>query len=59
MAAIAFDPMAYAHELEATGVPHKPVEIHAKAMTATLLHNFDTLVTRGYLDTRFAEFEPG
>ena len=26
-------------------------------MTARFLHNFDALVTRDYLDTRFTEFE--
>ncbi|RLA45910.1 MAG: hypothetical protein DRQ97_08785 [Gammaproteobacteria bacterium] len=57
MAAIAFDPLEYAHELEASGVPRKQAEVHAKAMTATFLHNFDALVTRDYLDTRFTEFE--
>ncbi|RLA45911.1 MAG: hypothetical protein DRQ97_08790 [Gammaproteobacteria bacterium] len=57
MAAIAFDPLEYTHELEASGVPRKQAEVHAKAMTATFLHNFDALVTRDYLDTRFTEFE--
>ena len=57
MAAIAFDPLEYTHELEASGVPRAQAEVHAKAMTATFLHNFDALVTRDYLDTRFTEFE--
>ncbi|RLA38729.1 MAG: hypothetical protein DRR42_28260 [Gammaproteobacteria bacterium] len=57
MAAIAFDPLEYAHELEASGVSRKQAEVHAKAMTATFLHNFDALVTRDYLSTRFTEFE--
>jgi hypothetical protein len=57
MAAIAFDPLEYTHELEASGVPRKQAEVHAKAMTARFLHNFDALVTRDYLDTRFTEFE--
>jgi len=57
MAAIAFDPLAYTRELEASGVPREQAEVHAKAMTATFLHNFDALVTRDYLDTRFTEFE--
>jgi hypothetical protein len=57
MAAIAFDPLGYTHELEASGVPRAQAEVHAKAMTATFLHNFEALVTRDYLDTRFTEFE--
>jgi hypothetical protein len=57
MAAIAFDPLGYTRELEASGVPRHQAEVHAKAMTATFLHNFDSLVTRDYLDTRFTEFE--
>jgi hypothetical protein len=57
MAAIAFDPLGYTRELEASGVPRHQAEVHAKAMTATFLHNFDSLVTRDYLDTRFSEFE--
>jgi hypothetical protein len=57
MAAIAFDPLGYTRELEASGVPREQAEVHAKAMTATFLHNFDALVTRDYLDTRFSEFE--
>jgi len=57
MAAIAFDPLGYTRELEASGVPRNQAEVHAKAMTATFLHNFDALVTRDYLDTRFAGLE--
>ena len=57
MAAIAFDPLEYTHELEASGVPREQAEVHAKAMTARFLHNFDALVTTDYLDARFSEFE--
>jgi hypothetical protein len=57
MAAIVFDPLEFTHELEASGVPREQAEVHAKAMTARFLHNFDALVTRDYLDTRFTEFE--
>ena len=57
MAAIAFDPLEYTHELEASGVPREQAEVHARAMTARFIHNFDALVTRDYLDTRFTEFE--
>ena len=57
MAAIAFDPMEYTHQLEASGVPREQAEVHARAMTAMFLHNFDALVTKDYLDSRFNEFE--
>ena len=57
MAAIAFDPLEYTHQLEASGVPREQAEVHAKAMTAMFLHNFDALVTKDYLDSRFNEFE--
>lgn len=57
MAAIAFDPLEYTHELEASGVPREQAEVHAKAMTATFFHNMDALATRDYLDTRFTELE--
>jgi hypothetical protein len=57
MAAIAFDPLEYTHQLEASGVPREQAEVHAKAMTAMFLHNFDALVTKDYLESRFSEFE--
>ena len=57
MAAIAFDPLEYTHELEASGVPREQAEVHARAMTARFIHNFDALVTTDYLDSRFTEFE--
>ena len=57
MAAIAFDPLEYTHELDASGVPREQAEVHAKAMTAMFLHNFDALVTKDYLESRFSEFE--
>jgi len=55
MAAIAFDPLEYTHQLEASGVSREQAEVHARAMTAMFLHNFDALVTKDYLDTRFSE----
>ncbi len=57
MAAIAFDPLEYTRQLEASGVPREQAEVHAKAMTALFLHNFDALVTRDYLDSRLGEHE--
>jgi len=57
MAAVAFDPLEYAHQLEASGVSRAQAEVHARAMTAMFLHNFDALVTKDYLDVRLTEFE--
>ena len=57
MAAVAFDPLEYTHQLEASGVPRAQAEVHARAMTAMFLHNFDALVTNDYLDARFTEYE--
>ena len=57
MAALAFDPLEYTHELEASGVPRAQAEVHARAMTARFIYNFDALVTRDYLGSRFSEFE--
>jgi hypothetical protein len=57
MAAIAFDPLEYAQQLEAAGMPRAQAEVVAKGLTAMFIHNFDALVTKDYLDTRFSEFE--
>ena len=57
MAAIAFDPLEFAQQLEASGMPRAQAEAVAKGLTSMFVHNFDALVTKDYLDTRFAEFE--
>ena len=59
MSAIAFDPLEYMHQLEASGVPREQAEVHAKGMTAMFLHNREALVTKDYLDSRFKESEAG
>jgi len=46
MAAIAFDPLEYTHQLEASGVPRAQAEVHARAMTAMFLHNIDLALER-------------
>ncbi len=38
-------------------MPREQAEVHARAMSAMFLHNFDALVTKDYLDSRFNEFE--
>ena len=55
MAAIAFDSLQYANQLEAAGMPREQAEVVAKGLTAMFIHNFDSLVTKDYLDTRFSE----
>ena len=57
MAAVAFDSLQYATQLEAAGMPRKQAEVVAKGLTTMFVHNFDSLVTRDYLDTRFAGME--
>jgi len=57
MAAVALDSIDYAHQLEAAGMPRQQAEVVAKGLTTMLVHNFDTLVTKDYLDIRFSEFE--
>ena len=57
MAAIAFDPMDYMQQLEAAGMPRNQAEAVVKGFSAMFIHNFDALVTKDYLDTRFSEFE--
>ena len=57
MAAVAFDPLEYAQQLEAAGMPRAQAEIVAKCLTAMVIHHFNALVTKDYLDIRFAELE--
>jgi len=38
-------------------MPRAQAEVVAKGLTAMFIHNFDALVTKDYLDTRFSEFE--
>ena len=57
MAAIAFDPLEFAQKLESTGMPRAQAEVVARGLTSMFIHNFDALVTKDYLDTRFMEYE--
>ncbi len=57
MAAVAFDTLEYAQQLEAAGMPRAQAEVVAKGLSTMFVHNFDALVTKDYLDTRFNEFE--
>ena len=55
MAAVAFDSLEYAHQLEAAGMPRAQAEVIAEGLTSMFVHNFDSLVTKDYLDARFSE----
>ena len=55
MAAVAFDSLEYAHQLEAAGMPRAQAEMIAQGLTSMFVHNFDSLVTKDYLDARFSE----
>jgi alpha-acetolactate decarboxylase len=57
MSAVAFDSLEYAHQLESAGMPRAQAEVVAKGLTSMFIHNFEALVTKDYLDTRFAESE--
>jgi hypothetical protein len=55
MAIVVFDSLHHAHQLEAAGMPREQAELVAQGLSAMFVHNFDTLVTKDYLDTRFSE----
>lgn len=55
MAVVSFDPLEYAKELEATGMPRQQAEVIARGVTQMFIHNFDALVTKDYLDARLDE----
>ena len=38
-------------------MPRAQAQVVAKGLTTMFIHNFDALVTKDYLDTRFSEFE--
>ena len=38
-------------------MPRAQAQVVAKGLTTMFIHNFDQLVTKDYLDTRFSEFE--
>jgi hypothetical protein len=49
--------LEYTQQLEAAGMPRAQAEVVAKGLTTMFIHNFDALVTKDYLETRFLEFE--
>ena len=57
MAAIGIDTLKYARKLKDAGVPDQQAEAQAEIMAEAFLFNVDALVTKDYLDARFAEQE--
>ena len=55
MCAIAFDTLKFARRLMEVGVPEKQAEVQAELMAEAFLYNMDSLVTKDYLEARFAE----
>lgn len=57
MAAIAFDTLQFARRLKEVGVPEEQAEMQAQLMGEAFGFYVNDLVTRDYLDARFAEQE--
>jgi len=57
MAAIAFDTLKCARRLKAAGYTDKQAEVQAEIMAEAFVYNIGTLITKDYLDARFAEQE--
>ena len=57
MAAILMNSTEFAQQMEEAGIPRAQADVIAKGLATMVVHNFDALVTKDYLDTRFGEFE--
>ncbi|RLA44040.1 MAG: DUF1640 domain-containing protein [Gammaproteobacteria bacterium] len=57
MAAVAFDTLRCARRLKDAGYTDRQAEVQAEIMAEAFVYNMDTLVTKDYLDARFAEQE--
>ena len=57
MSSLAFDSLRFARRLKEAGVPDSQAEAQAELMAETFGFYVDNLVTRDYLDARFAEQE--
>ena len=57
MAAVAFDTLKCARRLKDAGYTNQQAEVQADIMAEAFVYNMDTLVTKDYLDARFAEQE--
>ena len=57
MAAVAFDTLRCARRLKAAGFTQQQAEVQAEVMAEAFVLNIDALVTKDYLDARFAVVE--
>ena len=57
MAAILMNSTEFAQQMEEAGIPRAQADVIAKGLATMVVHNFDALVTKDYLDSRFGEFE--
>ncbi len=57
MAAILMNSTEFAQQMEEAGIPRAQADVIAKGLATMVVHNFDALVTKDYLDVRFGEFE--
>ena len=57
MAAVAFDTLKCARRLKDAGYTDMQAEVQAEIMAEAFVFNMDALVTKDYLDARFAEQE--
>lgn len=55
MATLAFDSLRYARRLKEVGVPQEQAEVQAELMADTFGFYVENLVTKEYLESRFAE----
>ncbi|MEH6515112.1 MAG: hypothetical protein V7742_00415 [Halioglobus sp.] len=57
MSAFAFDTLKFVRRLTDAGIPQLQAEAQAEVMSEAFVFNMDKLVTRDYLDARFAQQE--
>lgn len=57
MSAVQFDTLRYARRLKAVGVAEDQAEVQAELMAEAFGFYIDNLVTKDYLDARFAQVE--
>ncbi|MEH6607799.1 MAG: hypothetical protein V7696_00410 [Halioglobus sp.] len=57
MSAFAFDTLKFVRRLTDAGIPQLQAEAQAEVMAEAFVFNMDQLVTKDYLDARFAQQE--
>jgi hypothetical protein len=55
MSAFAFDTLKFVRRLTDAGIPQQQAEAQAEVMAEAFVFNMDQLVTKDYLDARFAQ----